>query len=72
MEICTWQNSFLVRDSLHDLHQIFDSFVWPKESNDHSVNEVSALAQHFKKELAPSNSSKWKVWKVLGQGKGRV
>jgi hypothetical protein len=34
------------------------NFVWPAESKDHSVNEVFALAQHFKKEVTPSNSSK--------------
>jgi hypothetical protein len=57
MKVCAWQNYFGVKDSQHDLQQFFGSFVWPTESNDHSINEVSALAQHIEKELAPSNSS---------------
>jgi len=43
-KICTWQNNFWVKDSLHDLQQFFDFSVWPTDLK----TLVSMRCQHWR------------------------
>ncbi|XP_040177111.1 zinc finger protein 862-like [Rana temporaria] len=74
------EERFLIQRNIERSTAVFDTFAWPsgKALQDYGVDDITALAQHFQKQLsAPEMHEKsmhaihneWYEFKVLGKGK---
>jgi hypothetical protein len=78
MGLNTWKNEFLIRESLKDPQQSLTLLPGQLEVFEAGVNEVVALAEHFKKQLSPTNKNEdcmqtvhneWYEFKFFGKEK---